>query len=183
MAGRPAIIEPVFMNVWAGSWLMASVWSERTMHRSSAHFEASSGQITLIDWPDWPHFWNGCCGAKTRSLAPLKLGDLLPLRDRLGHRLAVELFQEWLVIERVEVAHSAGHVEPDDPLGPRDELGFVDGAAPAALLAVAAACADFESRQAGCQRHRTEAHAGIAHKRAAADRGGQHHDRFRLNCG
>ncbi len=34
--GRPAIIEPVFMNVWAGSWLIASVCIERTMHISSA---------------------------------------------------------------------------------------------------------------------------------------------------
>ncbi len=84
------------------------------------------------------------------------------------------------MIERVEVAHSAGHVEPDNPLGPRDELRFVEAPLQRAVLAVAAACADFSrGRQAG-QRHRAEAHAGIAHKRAAADRGRQHHDLSQL---
>ena len=34
-AGRPAIIEPVFMNVWAGSWLIASVCIDLMKHRSS----------------------------------------------------------------------------------------------------------------------------------------------------
>src|SRR6516162_8434720 len=36
MLGRPDISVPVFMNVWAGSWLIASVRRERTMHISSA---------------------------------------------------------------------------------------------------------------------------------------------------
>ena len=36
IAGRPEIVVPVFMNVWAGSWLIASVFSERMMHISSA---------------------------------------------------------------------------------------------------------------------------------------------------
>src|SRR5688500_6758757 len=35
-AGRPEIVVPVFMNVCAGSWLIASVFSDRTMHNSSA---------------------------------------------------------------------------------------------------------------------------------------------------
>ena len=36
MLGRPEIVEPVFMNVWAGSWLICSVFIERTMQMSSA---------------------------------------------------------------------------------------------------------------------------------------------------
>ena len=31
------------------------------------------------------------------------------------------------MIEGVEMAHSARHVEPNDPLGPRDVLGFAEG--------------------------------------------------------
>ena len=62
-------------------------------------------------------------GREDVQLLPLQLGELLPLGDRLGHRLAVELFQQRLVIERVEVTHSAGHVEPDDALGLRGDRG------------------------------------------------------------
>ena len=36
MLGRPGMIEPVFMNVWAGSWLICSVTIEFTMAMSSA---------------------------------------------------------------------------------------------------------------------------------------------------
>ena len=35
MLGRPAICEPVFMNMWAGSWLIASVVIERMRQISS----------------------------------------------------------------------------------------------------------------------------------------------------
>ena len=93
MAGRPAIIEPVFMNVWAGSWLMASVWSDRTTHRSSAHFEANSGQIALIDWPDSAPLLKRVLRREDVQLGSLKLSDLLTLGDRFGHRPPVEFFQ------------------------------------------------------------------------------------------
>ena len=36
MLGRPEIDVPVFMKVWAGSWLICSVCIERTMQMSSA---------------------------------------------------------------------------------------------------------------------------------------------------
>ena len=36
MLGRPEMVVPVFMNVWAGSWLIASVFIERMMQMSSA---------------------------------------------------------------------------------------------------------------------------------------------------
>jgi hypothetical protein len=35
MLGRPVMIDPLFMNVWAGSWLICSVHIDRTIHVSS----------------------------------------------------------------------------------------------------------------------------------------------------
>ena len=69
MAGRPEMVEPVFMNVWAGSWLIASVLSERMMHISSATV-ARCGKTSEISCPDAPHLRNGCCGARQRSCCP-----------------------------------------------------------------------------------------------------------------
>ena len=47
-AGRPEIIEPVFMKVWAGSWLIASVCIDRTIAIRSAIRAEISGKISLI---------------------------------------------------------------------------------------------------------------------------------------
>src|SRR3954451_7751875 len=69
MEGRPEIVVPVFMKVWAGSWLIASVTIERTMHMSSAT-EPMCGKIEAISWPARPKRRKGCCGAKQRSWAP-----------------------------------------------------------------------------------------------------------------
>ena len=55
MEGRPANWLPVCMKVMAGSWLMASVNIERTMHHSSALL-AMCGMTSLNHMPDWP-----CC--------------------------------------------------------------------------------------------------------------------------
>ncbi len=44
---------PVFMNVWAGSWLICSVCIERTMQMSSA-IEPMWGSSVDISCPDWP---------------------------------------------------------------------------------------------------------------------------------
>ena len=100
---------PVFMNVWAGSWLIASVCSERTMQMSSATVPMC-GKSAQISWPDWPNFLNGCCGREAVQLLPLQLGDRLALGERLGHRLAVHLGQLGLVVERLQVRRPAGHV-------------------------------------------------------------------------
>ena len=50
------------------------------------------------------------------QLLPLELGELLPLGQALGHRLAVHLGQLRLVVERLQVRRPAGHRQPDDPL-------------------------------------------------------------------
>ncbi len=65
-----------------------------------------------------------------QSLA-LQLGDLLTSRDAFGHRLAIHLGELGLVIERVEMTHPAGHVEPDDPFGFRRKMRLPDHPLPA----------------------------------------------------
>ena len=60
---------PVFMKVWAGSWLIASVTIDRMMQISSATVPIC-GKISQISWPDLPNFLNGCCGAKQFSFCP-----------------------------------------------------------------------------------------------------------------
>src|SRR4051794_403946 len=63
MLGRPEIVEPVFMKVWAGSWLMASVTIER-MTQISSEIDPMCGKRTDISWPDLPNFLNDVCGSK-----------------------------------------------------------------------------------------------------------------------
>jgi hypothetical protein len=54
------------------------------MHSSSAHLEASSGQMTLIDCPESPHLRKRCCGGKTRSFAPCNWAICCPLVTEAG---------------------------------------------------------------------------------------------------
>ena len=115
MLGRPLIAVPVFIIVWAGSWLIWSVTIDRMMAMSSTNF-AWYGRKSLIHCPLLP------CLLELREvplhlqLRALELGDRLALRERLGHRLAVEFVELRLVVERLEVARPAGHVQEDDAL-------------------------------------------------------------------
>ena len=52
----------------------------------------------------------------------LKLGNLLPLGDRLRHRLAVHLSKLRFVVERFEMRGTSGHVEPDHALAFRRDM-------------------------------------------------------------
>ena len=54
-SGRPASWAPVWKNVIAGSWLIASVCSDLMKHSSSAT-RAVCGSSSLIHAPVWP-----CC--------------------------------------------------------------------------------------------------------------------------
>ena len=56
------------------------------------------------------------------QLLALELGDRLALGERLGHRLAVELGELRLVVERLELRRPARHVQEDDALGSRPEV-------------------------------------------------------------
>ena len=53
MLGRPLMIEPVFMNACAVSWLICSVCIERITQRSSA-IPAMCGKSSLTSRPDRP---------------------------------------------------------------------------------------------------------------------------------
>ena len=90
MLGRPVIAVPVFMNVWAGSWLIGSVSIERMM----ADVVGDLGEVrqevadllaalaVLLELGEVP---------LQLQLLALELGDRLALGERLGHRLAVQL--------------------------------------------------------------------------------------------
>ena len=55
MLGRPLMIEPVFMNAWAVSWLICSVCIDRITQSSSARL-AMCGNKSLTSIPDFPCF-------------------------------------------------------------------------------------------------------------------------------
>ena len=58
--GRPACCEPVWKNVMAGSWLIASVCIDLTKHSSSA-IAAVCGISSLTIAPLWPWRANAKC--------------------------------------------------------------------------------------------------------------------------
>src|SRR4051794_1003252 len=57
MLGRPASCDPVWQNVIAGSWLIASVNIDLMKHKSSACCERC-GHNSLMSCPLRPYFWN-----------------------------------------------------------------------------------------------------------------------------
>ena len=63
---------------------------------------------------------------EAHQLLALQLRQLLPLRERLRHRLAVHRGQLRLVVERLEVRRPAGLVQEDDALGLRGVMQRVD---------------------------------------------------------
>ncbi len=61
MLGRPGRIEPVFISVCAGSWLICSVHIERIRHTWSAS-PPICGNSDENSSPDFPYLLNGSCG-------------------------------------------------------------------------------------------------------------------------
>jgi len=55
---------------------------------------------------------------ETSKLLILELGDLLAFGEGFGHRLAVELSELRLGIERLEVRGTSSHVKEDHAFGP-----------------------------------------------------------------
>src|SRR4030095_14309169 len=78
MLGRPEIVVPVFMNVCAGSWLIASVFIDRITQMSSA-MEPKCGNSEQISVPALPNRLNSCCGPKQLSFAPWSCAMGCPL--------------------------------------------------------------------------------------------------------
>jgi hypothetical protein len=108
------MIDPVFIRVCAGSWLICSVHMERTMQTSSATLPMC-GNSSQISWPDLPNFWNRTAG-RSRPARLLQLRDLLALGEGFGHRLAVHLGELGFVVEGFEMRGAAGLVEEDHAL-------------------------------------------------------------------
>src|SRR4030095_12075886 len=83
MLDRPEIVVPVFMKVWAGSWLIASVTIERTMQISSAT-EPKFGNNEQIWAPPLPNCLNSYCGPKQLSFWPWSCAMGWPLVNDSG---------------------------------------------------------------------------------------------------
>src|ERR1017187_9047142 len=66
------------MMVWAGSWLICSVESERKMQMSS-DTPPICGNSSHISWPDLPNLRNSCCGPKHTSGRPWSCAICWPL--------------------------------------------------------------------------------------------------------
>ena len=120
---RPArLLDPVWMNVIAGSWLIASVFIVLMTVMSSTIF-AVCGSSSLTQVPDWP-----CCANSNIELRhrqrrlPHRLRDALAHAHRVGHLRAVELREPRLVVERLELRRPARLVQEDHALGLRREV-------------------------------------------------------------
>ena len=87
------------------------------------------------------------------ELLTLKLSDLLALRYRFRHFLAMQLGQLRFVIEGVDVCHATGHVEPYNPLGSRFKMRGLENPVPVGHRR-ALRCMTLSSQQRG-QGHRT----------------------------
>ena len=117
MLGRPASCEPVWTNVIAGSWLIASVCIERMMQRSSAIF-AVCGSSSLSQAPLWPCWANlKIDGATGRLFWPEVIVVIRwPMRTESGSSIPRLLADRRLVVEQVELRRCARLEQVDHPL-------------------------------------------------------------------
>ena len=84
MLGRPGCWNPVWMNVIAGSWLIASVCIVRITVMSSTIF-AVCGRSSLTHSPDSPCCANENCELATgRSDCPIVCATRCPMRTESG---------------------------------------------------------------------------------------------------
>ena len=97
---------------------------ERMMQMSSST-EPMCGNSSQISAPHLPNFLKLHCGPKHFSCCPCSCASCWPLVNDFGHRLAVQLGELRLVIERLQVRRAAGHGQPDDALRLRWEMRLV----------------------------------------------------------
>ncbi len=104
MLAYPGCWLPVFMKVIAGSWLIASVCIDLTMHSSSA-IVCMCGSRSLIHVPCSPQRRPGHSGGHhgIRRLSGGHSSEPLIAFDRRRDLLAVELRERRLVIEQIDV--------------------------------------------------------------------------------
>ena len=107
----------------AGSWLIASVNIDLTMHRSSAMLRRVRQQLAdpraalavLRELEDR-------AGERNRRLVGRHAGQPLAAADRVGQLLAVLLVEQRLVVEQVLLRRPAALEQIDDPLRLRREV-------------------------------------------------------------
>jgi hypothetical protein len=98
---------------------------------------------------------------KAIELLTLKLSDLLSLRNRLRHCLTMHLSQLGLVIKRLQVGHSTGHVQPNDPLGFRRMVQWLQDPARSRLRIGIGS--KYRRVPEGLRKHRSECHRPDPH--------------------
>ena len=112
------------MKVVAGSWLIASVCSERIRQSSSATF-AVCGRSSLRTVPHWPRAANlKTVGVDRKRLLPGgHPGQALTHPHRGGQVLAAKLLELRLGIEEVGLRRCTGLEQVNHPLRPGREVG------------------------------------------------------------
>jgi hypothetical protein len=105
--------------------------------------------------------------AETFQLLALKLRDLLPLRERLGHRLPVHLPQLRLGIEHLQVRRTAGLVEVNDAFDLRGVVQRVNDPAP--RIRLAGRRPEELRAQERVERHRAQTGGGSTQESAARE--------------
>jgi hypothetical protein len=88
MLGRPAMSVPVFMNVWAGSWLIASVCIELMMQMLSA-IEPMWGNSSEMFCPLLPNVLKSYCAPRQRNSLPWSCAIGWPFVNESGIGLPV----------------------------------------------------------------------------------------------
>ena len=117
MLGRPNCCEPVFIRIWPGAWLNASVAIDLTMAMSSTTV-ARCGSSSESSAPHLPCLANLNFGPSSFEFGIDERGAIA--LEQLGRRQrAVELGELRLVVEQLQVAGRAGHEQVDDALGLR----------------------------------------------------------------
>ena len=110
MLGRPVMIEPVFMNVWAG--IVVDLLGPHRADDADLVGDAADVREQLADLlPGLAELLEAVLRPEALQLLALELGDRLALGERLGHRLAVHLGELRLVVERLEVRRPAGLIQ------------------------------------------------------------------------
>ena len=124
MLGRPASWAPVWKNVMAGSWLIASVCIDLMKHSSSATL-AVCGSSSLTQAPLWPWRANRNRLAATGKLSCREVMPVSrwPLRIESGSSVPAKPLEQRLVVEQVHLRRRARLEQVDHPLGAGAKLG------------------------------------------------------------
>ena len=124
MLGKPGTTRPLNSSYCAAEWTTLSPWHDRTTAMSSMHL-AVCGNRSDTSIPLCAVLRE--LAGRAEQLGALRDELVLGLAELCRPRLAVELVQERLGVERVEVARPAGHEQEDDALRLRLEVRLLRG--------------------------------------------------------